>query len=928
MDEAPPKVFLSYSHDSEEHRASVRALADRLRRDGVDAQLDQYVASPDQGWPLWMQQQLRDADFTLVVCTKSYRERFDQSDRSDGSMGVKWEGAIVTLALYEGLLHNANVIPVLLSKESIESVPTVLRGVTRYKVDEPDQYEMLYARIRGMAPVTAPPVGVLRPPRLTLSSASYEALVLPEWDLSSKGLAGRRDVRTNLPDAGTQFIGRSDELERTRANVLRHKAVTLTAPAGTGKTRLALAAARSLLEEFRDGVWWVDLASLSDAREIPHSMAQMLGIFQQPEQAAISSVVHALRRSQMLIVFDNCERHTLDVAQLIDRITRACPDVHVLATSRETVGAEDEYPQGVRPLSAPAPHEASIESVRNSDGGALFVSRARLANPAFQLATNTDARAIAQICESTLGVPLAIELAAGATSVADIGTVASGIREAVELIGASQRERALEAAIEWCYWRLDDAERELWERMSVFDGSFDEAAMSAVCGEETMPSATLDLAFDRLQARAFVTSALRFDSGDGASLPSRFRLLESLRHFARQRLVEKSAMQELRHRHAQYYLRLAELARPQLRQQDQRLWLRALEADHDDLKAALAWWKNSGDPERAMRLGGALGRFWHMRGYWHEGRRLLREVLDMPGVNQHPSARAKALVAKGHLAFVGGDYRSAKNFYEEALAVREQIGEAGDIADSLHRVGCVAEVLNDLPRAHLLQDSSLKLARQVGNDELEADVLHHLGVLAGMTGDHEAAEAYLQQSLELRRARGDRWGEAWSLVVLGNHHRYLDDVDEAAKCYHESLRLYEAQGDRRRIASALFNVADINVRERDFETARKNLNRATHMVHDLGDMRGVAEALETWSVLAAAKEQPERCFTLLGAADALREDIGAVRSPLAQAWLDRSTVGLKVSQPERLDWHTAGQRLSPDSAIRYADDRTIPTDGR
>jgi non-specific serine/threonine protein kinase len=917
MAEGHPTAFLSYSHESEEHTARVSALAARLWDNGIDIKIDLDEPSPPSGWPTWMHQQIATCDFTLVICTPTYRARFERLEPLEAGAGVAWEGAIITLDLYEHYLENTRFIPVLLGSESQEAVPVVLRGVSRYRADVDREFELLYARLQNIPLTTRPPIGELRPPRLSTRPA-YESYILPEWDLSSKGLGGR-DSQTNLPTAPTEFIGRASELERTRGNVLANRVVTLTGQGGTGKTRLALATAQTLVDEFADGVWWVDLASLADAREIPHEISQVVGIFQQPEQAEMISVVQALRRSHLLLVFDNCERHTMHVARVIDQLTNACHELHVLATSRETLGAEAELPQPLPPLRTPDPVDATTGSVQSSDGGALFLNRAVSVDASFVLDERQDATLIAEICRAVHGVPLAIELAAGALAYRSLPEVAAGLNDAMGLVGATDRQRALETTIGWCSRLLADDERDLLVRLSVFDGAFEETAVGAICGDGDDGTAAR---FAALQKIAFVSPALVSDVANADGLPPRFQLLESVRHFARQRSVDEETRIPLKDRHAAFFLQRAEESRPQLRQHDQRIWLRTLEADHDDLRAAISWFRRSGDVEGAMRLAGALGRFWHMRGYWHEGRRLLREILAMDGAARHPAARGLALVAKGHLAFVSGDFISSKTFFEESLAVREQLGDPTGIADSLHRVGCVAEVLSDFGRAWDHQDRALALARELGNRELEADVLHHLGVLAGIDGLDDEAESFHLESLRLRRLQGDQWGEAWSLVVLGNHYRLTSRLEEAEECYAESLELYEEQGDRRRIASVLICMADVSTLRRQLESARELLERATRLVHDLGDLRGIVETIETWAVFHAAREEPERCFTLLGAADALRDEIGATRTPLAQNWLNQSMRHLTTPVSERLEWQSAGHRLHPRDALALAQRRT------
>jgi non-specific serine/threonine protein kinase len=667
-------------------------------------------------------------------------------------------------------------------------------------------------------------------------------------------------------------------------------------------------------------VWWIEVAPTASETDLAHAVAQAIGLSEDPVQGSVAAIVDGLRHAEALLVFDNCERRFSDVATLFDNVTRTCRDVRVLATSRETLGANGETVMPVLPLDAPSPRDASIDSVLSSEGGALFVSRARVVDPGFEVRTTADARAVAEICATSFGVPLAIELAAGTCGELDIATAAADLAREVALLEPGQRERVLDAVIRWVYGRLGPDERILWERLSVFEGGFDSAAMAAVCSaDEIQSAASISRLVHQLASRSLIAEEFAAEVTPDALIETRYRQLESLRHFARRRLVDAGEMANLQRRHAEYYLAFAEESRPLLRQEDQKRWLRRLEAEHDNLKKALSWWVREGDSASAMRLAGSLGRFWHMRGYWREGRALLREVLELPGAQEHDAARAMALIAKGHLAFVMSDFPEAMRYYEDALSLREALGNDRDIADSKHRVGIVAEVFGETSRAYSLQKDALRLARSAQSRELEADVLHHLGVLTGAL-DEQAAEEFLQQSLALRRSLKDSWGEAWSLVVLGNHYRAVGRSEHARIAYEESLSLYEAQRDRRRITSSLISLAGIDVVQARYVDARVRLTRATEIAVDLGDLRGLSETLESWAMLAAAERKASRCFTLLGAADALRASLNARRAPLAHRWLEETLAPLEAETVrfESLSWRTDGQRLKASDAVAFA----------
>ncbi|MCI0581124.1 MAG: tetratricopeptide repeat protein [Chloroflexi bacterium] len=684
---------------------------------------------------------------------------------------------------------------------------------------------------------------------------SYMDQMLPPWDKrNSKGLANfpysklSADVRTNLPSLLSNFIGREWEIAEVKRLLTETRLVTLTGTGGTGKTRLALQVASQLTEGYPDGVWLVELAALTDATLVPQAVALTLGIREEPDYPLWATLLNALRSRQLMLVLDNCEHLVEECAPLVDSLLRSCPQLSVLATSREALGIAGETIKPVPPLSLPErKNPPPIEKLTQYEAIRLFTDRAIASQPSFRV-TNNNALIIAQICHRLDGIPLAIELAAARVKMLSVEEIAARLSDRFRLLTGGSRtalpkDQTLLGTINWSYSLLLESKRILWCRLSVFVGGWTLKAAEEVCaGEGIEAYEVLDLLTQLVDKSLVVTE-------ERAEGTHRYRLLETLRQYAQQRLAESGEGGTIRRRHAAYYLMLAERAHPELRGPRQTVWLEHLEEEHDNLRAALEWWIESGDAEQGLRLSAALGRFWHMRGYWSEGQQRLADILALPGVSEQMAARAKALTAAGHLAFVRGDYAGARSPYEESLEIRRQLGDKTAIADSLHRVGILAEVRGDYTLAKTLQEESLALAREQENMVLVADVLHHLGVLAGLQSNYAAARSLHEDSLAIRRQVGDRWGIAWSLIVLGNVLRYQGDYDAARLPYEESLGIYRELVDRRRIAFSLSNLGQMHLAQANYKVAHTSFRESLAISRELGDRRGIADSLTNLGVV-------------------------------------------------------------------------------
>src|SRR5215211_5247743 len=465
--------------------------------------------------------------------------------------------------------------------------------------------------------------------------------------------------RNNLPLQPTPLIGREKEVSEV-CNLLRHdetRLLTLTGPGGIGKTRLALQTAADLLDDFSDGIFFVPLATLTEAELFLPAVAETLGVRETGEQPLVESLKDYLHERRLLLLLDNFEQ-VLGAAPTVTEMLAGAQGLKVLATSRMPLGLYGEHEYAVPPLSLPdVRHLPDIATLSQYEAVSLFIERAQAAKAEFEV-TSESAPAVAEICVRLDGLPLAIELAAARIKMLPPRAMLQRLSSRLKFLtgGARdvpERQRTLRATIEWSFALLDEGEQLLFGKLAVFSGGRTLEAIEAICDADG------DLPVDVFEGVSSLLdkSLLRQEEGPGGE--PRFVMLETVHEFAREKLGQSQEAEEIKRVHAQYFLTLAEEAYPELKGANQLEWLERLEAEHDNMRAALSWASERKEAEVALRLGGALWRFWSVRGYYSEGRRWLQEALSMDGRGS-PGSRAMALAGAGSLASVQGDYDRAK----------------------------------------------------------------------------------------------------------------------------------------------------------------------------------------------------------------------------------------------------------------------------
>jgi len=678
---------------------------------------------------------------------------------------------------------------------------------------------------------------------------------------------------TNLPRQLTSFIGREREMAEVKRLLRTARLLTLTGTGGAGKTRLAIQVAGDVVGAYADGLWMVELGALSDPARVPQAVASALGVREVAGRPLLEALVDYLKGRRLLLVLDDCEHLVAACAHLTETLLRACPDLQILATSREVLNIAGEVTFPVPSLSVPDPQPVfSLEHLVLYEAVRLFVDRAMLAQPAFAL-TARNAPAVAQVVRRLDGIPLAIELAAARVKVLPVEQIAARLDDRFRLLAGGSRttlprHQTLRAAIDWSYELLPEKERAVLRRLSVFAGGWTLEAAEAVCAGDGVEASDVLPLLTQLVLKSLV---LTEEQVGGV----RYRLLETVRQYSRDRLMESGEAAGVRERHRDWYVVLAERAESELVGADQAAWFDRLETEHDNLRQALEWSLESHEAEAGLRLAGAAWRFWFVRGYLAEGRGWLEGLLRTGG--EAPAAvRAKALKAAGNLAVFGqGDHASGRSLYEESLAIWRKLG---------HKQGV-------------------------------ATLLSNLAALVSGQGDHAAARALYEESLAICRELKDQWGTASALNNLGFASYRQGDYVAARNSYQESLAIWRELKDKQSIARAVTNLGLVATREKQYEQSRALCDEGLVIRHELGDKQGIAESLEALAGLAAAQEQYERAARLFGAVEALREAIGALLPPADRPDYDRSVEATRAGLGEE------------GFASAWAEGRSIPLDG-
>ncbi len=776
--------------------------------------------------------------------------------------------------------------------------------------------------------------------------------------------------QNNLPVQLTPFIGREQELSGVQRLLDREdvRLLTLTGPGGAGKTRLSLQVAAEVSERFADGVFFVNLAPVSDGALVIPTIAQTLDIREGTGQPSLERLREVLQQKQMLLLLDNFEQ-VMSASGEVAELLAACPRLKALVTSREVLHVRAEREFSVPPMTLPdLKNLPDLATLSHNAAVTLFLQRAQAVKPDFEL-TNANARAIAEICVRLDGLPLAIELAAARVKLLPPQALLSRLDQRLAVLtGVSRdvpaRQQALRNTIAWSYNLLDAAEQRLFRRLSVFVGGCTLEAAEAVWAAP----GNGDGAGQVLDTIASLIDKSLLQQAEQEGEEPRFVMLETIREYGMERLAANGEMEAIREAHAEYYLTLAERAEPELAGPQQAVWLERLEREYDNLRAVMEWSfeRGASEPEVTLRLAAALRRFWEVRAHWNDGRNFLERGLAVSKMVAAP-VQLKALKAAAHLAYVQGDVDRAEALSEECLARCRELGDRVGIALSLRLLGMIAEWRSSFVVASARTEESLELFKEAGDNEGIAWSLANLANIASLQGEYARAislqedalvlfkalgniegialllcglarvlfiskgdsarvHTLLEESLALCRKVGHKDGLVWALNLLGEVFLQQGDAIEARALLEENVALSREIGHRQGTAQSLTLLGRVAASQGDYAAAHTLFEESFEVTKKLGDKLYLASNLEGLAVVAVAQGEPLRAARLWGAAEALREVIGAPIPPVERVDYDHSVATARAQCGEKAfaaAW-AEGRGMTPEQVLAAQEPVTIP----
>lgn len=653
---------------------------------------------------------------------------------------------------------------------------------------------------------------------------------LPESFPALKSLSNHPN---NLPQQVTSFIGREKELAEVQERLAQTRLLTLTGAGGSGKSRLSLQAAADLLERFPDGVFLVELAPLADPDLVVQTTASVLNFKDGGKQPILTSLTEALRAKSLLLLLDNCE-HVLDAsAKLADALIRSCPGVKILATSREGLGIAGESTYRVPSLSLPNPKQVqTAESLSHFESVRLFIDRALQTQPNFQV-TNVNAPTIASICYRLDGIPLALELAAARTRSLSVEDISAKLDQRFRLLtGGSRtalpRQQTLRSLIDWSYDLLSVAERALLCRLSVFAGGWTLESAEAVCtGGDVEDWEVLDL-LTSLCDKSLVLA-------EPTATSMRYRLLETMRQYARDRLLERSEGEALRNKHLAFFLAFAQRLEPKIASPQQKEALDLFGEELDNFRTAFEWSRTAPEhAEMGMRLVLMTDYFIRHRISFTEGREQAYRAMEL-SENMSPSLRASGLYTLGGYATASQDFENAYRFMQQSLEIRQGLNEQRGIAQIFNMLGLLANYQKDYALAQQRYKASLAIHRELGNRRGVATVLSNMGNNAMYQGDSAAALAFYEESLQIKQEDGDPHGIYTTLYSLGERNMMLQNYNGAEAMFRECLDLSVKHNIKSAIAWILNSLGGVFAANNSLGNAMRLWGQAERLIEETGE---------------------------------------------------------------------------------------------
>lgn len=689
----------------------------------------------------------------------------------------------------------------------------------------------------------------------------------------------------NLTVQLTSFIGREDEIKQVKNTLRQTRLLTLTGPGGSGKTRLSLQVAADVIDDYENGVWFIELASLPDNASLLHAIMKVFGLKEEPKKNPEDIICYSLHDREILIILDNCEHLITHCAQLTDKLLSNCPKLKIIATSREALRSNGERIHIVKSLNTPDPNEKiSPVNLLQYEAVRLFIERALAINKEFRV-TEDNAPFLKEICYRLDGIPLAIELAAARIKILSVEKIYERLKDRFRLLSggmrtAVPRQQTLKALIDWSYDLLTDKEKILWRRLSVFSAGWTIEAAEEVCSDEMLENEKILELSEQLAEKSIIV----YDS-----LKDRYRILETLKQYGEEKLIEANETETLKAKHLHYFMLIAEKSEIMLKGSEEKIWLRMLEAEHSNIQSAIEWsTTKEGDKEEGARLASAVQIFWSIRGHFTTGKRLLESVLE----NQ--SEVSKVVLGKlksrlgSQLVFLS-EFEKSREYLEEGLMLLRECGEKKVITDTINMLGNVVSYLGDFNLAQKLFEENLSIGRSTGNKHVMAISLNNLGNKEFSEGNYSEAQRLYEDCLALRRELGNEQGTAIALYNLGNIAFDKGDFDKSKKLFEESLEISREIGEKRMIASSLNCLGGIAMFQGDYNRSRKLIEESLTLNNEIGEKRNISRSLSFLGRLELNLGCFEKALNIFNETLALTSQIGE-KSGIANALSDLGNV--------------------------------------
>lgn len=754
---------------------------------------------------------------------------------------------------------------------------------------------------------TVPRRGYLFTPEVTQSWLGHEiSRVRPDPDQTlRRSVPHAARPLVAMPTPRTPLIGREKEVAKAADFLLdpNVRLLSLTGAGGAGKTRLAIAVASRVSDQFRAGVQFVGLASITGSELVATALAKALELPQTANRSFPEVLSdHLTDSGPFLFVLDNFEQ-VLPAATFVAEILAACPNLKVLVTSRAClrVYGEQEFPV------APLEQDSAVQ---------LFVQRATAVRLNFTM-TAENSGAIREICSRVDGLPLAIELAAARTKLLSPQAILERLESRLQLLTGGaldlpERQQTLRKTIDWSHDLLNEAEQKLLRRFSVFTGG------STIEGAEAVCDTGLDLGLDVFEGISSLVGKNLVQRVDVPDSEPRFTMLETIREYAGERLLASGEQAGTRRAHAAYCLVLAEEGNPELSPAERVRWLARCDLEIDNFRSALDWLFVK-DLAWGLRLCMALFRFWDMREHLSEGRSRLEQILRRAG-DGYPKQRARVGIFLGALATAQGDFSAGKRFAEQSLSLYEELNDRWGVAASLNALGISARDSGDYEAAQASFERCLQSWRMLSEPLETARCLHNLANVAKIRRHYRSAQVALLEATEIFEGVGDRSGAAWSINQQGDIACEQSEFDAARQHYRRALNLFREAGDRWGCARSLADLGSVDCEQKEYEAAHSSYREALEVFAGLGHKRGMARALEGSACLAAAQGQASRALRLAAAAEHLRRLIGARMPQAEEEKLHQhlSSAWISLGEREGKRAWAEGAGMSIDDAVQYS----------